>query len=569
MSGRTDVLRGLAVAAVFISAAVWLPTAQAQEYPVVSGNIVGGSPAPDAWHNVVAVDTPSGSCTGTLVDAYWVLTAAHCIETGAVIRGGSNYQSRMTWQSSTTEALRHPRYDGLHYDFGLYRLPDAHPFTSSQVRWARPTSTDSSLWASGSSLLAMGWGITYGGSTAAPDALQQVEMKVYSDASCARADPSFSYDASSTMCVYDPGQSTCQGDSGGPLFGIVDQEVVQVGVTSYGRRYCDDASYAAWLPAAAAWMTDVMARTPPPPPTAPPSTGGMTVERLAGADRFQTAAAIAQKWPSSSTVFVGTGATFPDSLAGGAAASRLQAPLLLVSSEAVPTATATELDRLQPSNIVILGGETAVSSAVEQRLATWAATTRLSGADRYATAISLSRYAFASSTSAWIASGQSAADGLIAGAAAAGGAAGQPLLLVDGQRSLERNVVDELRRLGVTQVFVVGDTSRITQQVTDELASIATVTRFPAGDVHERSVSVWSGLSSAGSVLIATSRNFPDGLAGGALTGFTGAPLLLVPGDCVPESVLAEISRLQASRVMLLGGTAALTQAVADMAPCF
>ena len=63
------------------------------------------------------------------------------------------------------------------------------------------------------------------------------------------------------------------------------------------------------------------------------------------------------------------------------------------------------------------------------------------------------------------------------------------------------------------------------------------------------------------SVVVATGRNWPDALGGSALAGAVGGPILLV-GSAVPADVSAEIQRLGANRVLLLGGTGAVSSAV-------
>src|SRR5205814_618389 len=89
------------------------------------------------------------------------------------------------------------------------------------------------------------------------------------------------------------------------------------------------------------------------------ATGGAS--RVAGADRYDTAAAIsAQAFnPLVPVVYVGTGATFPDALAGAAAGAFRGGPVLLVQRDAIPSQTSLELRRL-----VLLGGPGAVSGAV-------------------------------------------------------------------------------------------------------------------------------------------------------------------------------------------------------------
>ncbi|WP_370327013.1 cell wall-binding repeat-containing protein [Euzebya sp.] len=99
------------------------------------------------------------------------------------------------------------------------------------------------------------------------------------------------------------------------------------------------------------------------------------VERIAGADRIATAAAIcAARFASADEVVVATGADFADALAAGPAAVMRGAPVLLVERDRIPPATDAQLRRLGPLLITIAGGPGAVSAAVEEALATYPAT---------------------------------------------------------------------------------------------------------------------------------------------------------------------------------------------------
>lgn len=57
---------------------------------------------------------------------------------------------------------------------------------------------------------------------------------------------------------------------------------------------------------------------------------------------------------------------------------------------------------------------------------------------------------------------------------------------------------------------------------------------------------------------ISTGRNFPDALAGGAAAAESGGPLLLV-GTGLPDVTAAELTRLQPQRIVVLGGTGAVS----------
>jgi len=66
----------------------------------------------------------------------------------------------------------------------------------------------------------------------------------------------------------------------------------------------------------------------------------------------------------------------------------------------------------------------------------------------------------------------------------------------------------------------------------------------------------------SGAVVLANAYGFADALAGSTLAGVLGAPVLLTPADALPASVGAEIKRLGATTVYVLGGTSAVNSGV-------
>lgn len=94
------------------------------------------------------------------------------------------------------------------------------------------------------------------------------------------------------------------------------------------------------------------------------------VTRIGGVDRYALSAAISAGTftPGVETVYVASGAVFPDALSGSAAAIAEHSPVLLVTKESVPNAVAAELRRLGPRRIVLLGGPATVSDAVQAQL---------------------------------------------------------------------------------------------------------------------------------------------------------------------------------------------------------
>lgn len=206
--------------------------------------------------------------------------------------------------------------------------------------------------------------------------------------------------------------------------------------------------------------------------------------RILGVDRYETAAAIAGEFDpnDSSTVFVATGENYPDALAVAPVASQ-RGPVLLVKRDEIPEVTVRSLLRLQPSEIVVLGGAAAISPAVETRLATGfggARVRRVAGADRYETAalLSVDEDAFPAPPLTLVAPGDRFAYALTAGVAAA--QAGSPLLLVPpGAATPPGPVAQAVSTLQPDIVVGVGDVGLVSDEVLAELVRLVPVVPAP------------------------------------------------------------------------------------------
>lgn len=290
------------------------------------------------------------------------------------------------------------------------------------------------------------------------------------------------------------------------------------------------------------------------------------VFRLSGANRFETAAAVAAHHhpDGADTVFVATGTNFPDALAGAVAAASAGSPLLLVSS--IPPATATALGDLDPTDIIVLGGEAAVDAATATDLGAYGAVTRLSGSNRYDTAVAISQWAYPTDGTAdavVIATGTNFPDALAA-ASLATQVNGPVLLSPTG--NLPQNVSDEIERLDPATIYIIGGTAAISTAVADQLATLATTTRLSGTNRYNTAIAISQEAFPAGAeiVYVAVGTNFPDALAGAPQAAAAGAPVLLTPTDSLPAAVATEITRLGPVQIIVLGGTSVISPNVAN-----
>ena len=171
--------------------------------------------------------------------------------------------------------------------------------------------------------------------------------------------------------------------------------------------------------------------------------GVEAVVRVAGADRYATAGALAEEIRGGGTqvetVFLvkgsgsGTHVMWADAAAVSGLAAFLGAPVLLSEPSAVPAATRQAIASIAPDTITIAGGPAAIGQDVVTALETIAPVERLAGADRYATSAAIVERGLASGMALqrpFIATGRSVTDALVAGPAAA--ADGQSLVMVNG-----------------------------------------------------------------------------------------------------------------------------------------
>ncbi|MGB5944995.1 cell wall-binding repeat-containing protein [Paenisporosarcina sp.] len=165
---------------------------------------------------------------------------------------------------------------------------------------------------------------------------------------------------------------------------------------------------------------------------------GISVRRIAGADRYETAAKVARELGNPEEAIVVSGLNYPDALSIGSYAAQSATPILLTRTNSIPAATATALANVDKT--FVIGGEGAVSEAVEKALPL---PTRIFGNTRYETSVAVAEAFHADAWATLVASGTGFADALTGGVLAAKYNA--PVLLVSpkGLPTVVKEYVDE------------------------------------------------------------------------------------------------------------------------------
>lgn len=312
-----------------------------------------------------------------------------------------------------------------------------------------------------------------------------------------------------------------------------------------------------------------------------PTKASIILERLAGPDRYTTAANVAKAgFQSASVAFVARGDgvdSFQDGLAANYGAGVSEVPTLLAARDSVPEVTLDTLRSLGVKTVRLVGGTAALSEQVASQLGGAGFTVeRVAGDDRFATAAAIGRLApsvigtIDGKKTAVLSSGMTFPDAL-----AVGGIvwwAHFPQLLTE-PGALPPVTASALTDLGIKHVLITGGTGAVSTAVEDAVKGLGITTERIGGASRYDTAALLVDFAidrlgfSAAHVDVATGESFPDALVGGTHTGRLKATMLLVPRSVDTLSGSSTCALLSRRSGTLAGGHVyGGTGAVADNA---
>ncbi|MFL0245395.1 cell wall-binding repeat-containing protein [Candidatus Clostridium stratigraminis] len=191
-------------------------------------------------------------------------------------------------------------------------------------------------------------------------------------------------------------------------------------------------------------------------------------------------------------------------------------------------------------------------------------TTRYGGADRYATALEVSRNNWGNSDYVILASGKDYPDALCATPLAKKYNA--PILLTQGD-TLTADIKSEFTRLSVKNVYIIGGTGVISQNVENTIKALGIkVTRLGGIDRYKTSLLVAKELAkelgASTKVAIASGENFPDAVSVAAPAALSSMPILLSNKSTIDNEIKQFITSTSRDVVYVIGGTGAISDTV-------
>ena len=176
---------------------------------------------------------------------------------------------------------------------------------------------------------------------------------------------------------------------------------------------------------------------------------------------------------------------------------------------------------------------------------------RISGTDRYETCVNISKKAYKSSEVAILASGQKIQDALASGGVAAKLKA--PLLLTQKDR-LPSVVLDELKRLNVKKIILVGGQESISRSLENQLDNIYKVERVSGIDRYETSIKLAEVINKdTKQENIIVNGNTVDALTAGAVAAKLNRSIILTNGVNLPEGANRVVNPASPNNIIIGG----------------
>lgn len=284
---------------------------------------------------------------------------------------------------------------------------------------------------------------------------------------------------------------------------------------------------------------------------------------IKGNNRFSTATEISKmNYATGGTVVLVNGNAVADGIAATPLAASENASILLANTNNLPSETANRMKEIAPQKVIIVGGENAVSKALEANIANDYAVEvqRIAGKDRYATSFEIAKKLVESGAeinTAYIVAGTGEADAL--SVASKAGADKQPIILT-GKDSIAPEMYAWLKEQNLEDAYFIGGNKVISDNVINSVNEITTndvtANRIAGNNREETNAKVIEKLYTGGfsNVYAAKSNVLVDALSAGPMAAQRNCPVVLVNTNGLTDAQKNVLSGKYADHVYQIGG---------------
>jgi putative cell wall-binding protein len=282
-------------------------------------------------------------------------------------------------------------------------------------------------------------------------------------------------------------------------------------------------------------------------------------ERIDGQDRFEVAVNISKKyWGSGAdTVILSNHLAFADALSAAPFAYAKNAPILLTRNDRLTNATLNELKRLNPREIILIGGEGSINLSVvkeidQANIRRLQSVSRIPGKDRFAVSENIAKK-LPPSSHVILANGLVFADAL---SIAPYASINHIPILLTRSNSLPSSTLSLIKEKRVSEVTIVGGAASVSKDV-EKLLPVKK--RIGGKDRYEVSANIAKEFfPESRQSFMATGLSFADALSGSTVAAKANGPVLLTRPNYTPELVHAYLISRQPEKVTIFGGRASV-----------
>lgn len=248
------------------------------------------------------------------------------------------------------------------------------------------------------------------------------------------------------------------------------------------------------------------------------SLDALVANRVYGNTRFETSYKLFDMgWSTSETVILANGMDYPDALTAAPLAGKYNAPILLSRNTTLASQPDLKASLVNKGvkNVIIIGGETAISSGIQNEISSLGINVRrIGGRDRYETSVLIAKEVGVNNGEISLAYGMSFADGLSISSVAA--KKQSPILLTrtDYIPDVVKAFINENY---INKTYIIGSTTVITDGV---VAQTKGPERLGGANRYETNAKIFQRFKSEinlDTVFIASGLAFPDALSSSAL----------------------------------------------------
>ncbi|MFQ5011256.1 cell wall-binding protein Cwp10 [Clostridioides difficile] len=295
------------------------------------------------------------------------------------------------------------------------------------------------------------------------------------------------------------------------------------------------------------------------------STSNVTVKKLKGADRFETAIKISQSgWTKSDTVVIvnGEDKSMVDGLTATPLASVKNSPILLSSNEKLPQKTVEELKRLNPSKVVVIGGNNSMPNSVVEAIKavnSKISVQRIGGDTRYQTSINIAKEIDRTNnvSKLYIGAGNGEADSL--SIASLAGKEKTPIVLTQ-KDGVDNEAEQFIKSNKVSNIYFIGGVEKISNKAIEQVGKIANkdisnnrVAGQTRQETNAKVIDKFYSQSKLDGVVVANQDKLIDALAVGPLAAKNNSPVILAT-NTLDKSQESSLKGKNSSKLFEVGG---------------